>query len=72
MREEYIFINNKSRGNFFPFPHILEESKKEIWIACESSTTAIGINSFLKKFYPEYNSCLCNKATFMQLKAKCK
>ena len=38
----------------FPFEHVVKYDTKEVWIKCNSSITAIGIPSLVKKYYPGY------------------
>ena len=38
----------------FPFDHIVKYSTKEVLIKCNSSITAMGISSLVKKYYPGY------------------
>jgi hypothetical protein len=51
----------------FPFPHHIIEEKKQVWIVCSSSITAIGIPSLMKQYFPDYHPCLCNNDYFQQL-----
>lgn len=44
----------------FPLKHLVIEDKKEVWIECNSSVTAKGIPSLMKKYYPDYTACLCS------------
>ncbi|WP_193742746.1 MULTISPECIES: hypothetical protein [unclassified Prochlorococcus] len=53
-----------------PRNHIFVEEKKEIWILCESSITAMGIGAIMKRHYPEYKCCLCNRETFLSMGGK--
>ena len=50
--------------------HIFIEEKKEIWALCESSLAAMGIGATIKKSFPEYKLCLCNRETFLRLGGK--
>ncbi len=38
----------------FPFDHVVKYDTKEIWIVCDSVTTALGISSLVQKYYPGY------------------
>jgi hypothetical protein len=38
----------------FPLDHVVKYDTKEIWIACSSATTALGIPALVKKYYPGY------------------
>ena len=40
--------------------HLVDEDKKEIWVKCDSSITAMGISSLVKQYYPGYK---CKIAT---------
>ena len=51
-------------------PHIFNEEKKEIWVLCESSITAMGIGSYVRSAFPDYELCLCNRETFLRMGGK--
>lgn len=38
----------------FPFEHVVKYDTKEVWIACSSSITAMGISALVQKYYPGY------------------
>lgn len=38
----------------FPLNHVVKDNTKEIWVECNSSVTAMGISSLVKKYYPGY------------------
>ena len=38
----------------FPFDHVVKYDTKEVWIKCNSSTTAMGIPALVNKYYPGY------------------
>jgi hypothetical protein len=38
----------------FPFDHVVKYDTKEVWIKCDSVTTALGIPELVKKYYPGY------------------
>ena len=60
--------NDNSEGSVSFFrPHLVIEEKKEVWILCESSITAMGIGAMMKRSYPNYKSCLCNRETFLHI-----
>ena len=77
-------MNNSKRNRFYsrlrngklegrggiPRPHIFIEEKKEVWILCESSITAMGIGAIMKKQFPDYKCCLCNREIFLRLGGK--
>ena len=46
--------------NDFPLKHHIIEDKKEVWIVCNSSITAKGIPTLMKKHFPDYTACLCS------------
>ena len=68
----YLRLRNgklEGRGGV-PRPHIFDEEKKEIWVLCESSITAMGIGSYVKSAFPQYKLCLCNRETFLRMGGK--
>ena len=50
--------------------HIFLEDKKEIWALCESSLAAMAIGARMKKSFPDYTLCLCNRETFLRMGGK--
>ena len=50
--------------------HIFLEEKKEVWVLCESSITAMGIGSYFRSAFPDYELCLCNRETFLRMGGK--
>ena len=50
--------------------HIFLEDKKEIWALCESHLAAMGISAVMKKSFPQYKLCLCNRETFLRMGGK--
>ena len=40
----------------FPFEHVLKYDTKEVWIKCQSSTTAMGLTTLVDKYYPGYKA----------------
>nr|HAD51504.1 hypothetical protein [Algoriphagus sp.] len=57
--------------NGFPFPHIVLEDKKQVWIYIASGfPTTLAVPIFMKRSYPNYETCLCNKETFIRLGGK--
>ena len=50
--------------------HIFLEDKKEIWALCESHLAAMAISARMKKSFPNYTLCLCNRKTFLSLRGK--
>ena len=66
MRKNYPRLRNgKLEGGGLFRPHIFIEEKKEIWVLCESSITAMGIGSYVSSAFPDYKLCLCNRKTFL-------
>ena len=66
-----ILKNGKSEGRgVVPRPHIFNADKKEIWVLCESSITAMGIGSYVRNAFPDYQLCLCNRKTFLSMGGK--
>ena len=62
--------NGKLEGGSLPSNYIFLEEKKEIWVLCESSITAMGIRASIKSSFPDYELCLCNRETFLRLGGK--
>ena len=52
----------------FPLPHIVKCDIKEVWVVCNSSITAKGIPTLMKKYFPDYTACLCSSDYFEKLK----
>ena len=50
--------------------HIFLEEKKEIWALCTGSLSAMGISARMKKSFPQYKLCLCNRETFLRMGGK--
>ena len=62
--------NGKLEGGSLPRNHIFIEEKKEVWVLCESSISAMGIGAVMRRSFPEYKLCLCNRETFLRLGGK--
>ena len=62
--------NGKLGGGGLPSTHIFNEQKKQIWVLCESSLTAMGIGKYCKGAFPDYELCLCNRETYLRLGGK--
>ena len=45
----------------FPYEHVLKYDAKEVWVACSSVTTALGIPALVEKYYPGYKGCVGSK-----------
>jgi hypothetical protein len=52
----------------FPLDHIVKYDTKEVWIKCDSSTTAMGIPALIKKYYPGYVGRIATQEHLDQLK----
>ena len=55
------------KKNKFPLPHIVLEEKKEVWILCNSSITAMGIPTLVKQYYPGYIGHIASEEHFKQI-----
>ena len=62
-------IGNSSMRKQYP-THIFLEEKKEIWALFESSIAAMAISARMKKSFPDYELCLCNRETFLRMGGK--
>ena len=62
--------NGKLEGGGIPLSHIFDEEKKQIWALCTSSLSAMAISKRLKASFPEYEVCLCNRETFLNMGGK--
>ena len=47
--------------------HIFLEEKKEIWVLCTSSLSAMAISKRMKESFPQYTLNLCNCETFLKM-----
>tara|TARA_E500000331_G_scaffold198957_1_gene191111 strand:+ start:81 stop:263 length:183 start_codon:yes stop_codon:yes gene_type:complete len=57
--------------NRFNYPtHIFLEEEKEIWALCTSSLGSMAISARMKKSFPDYTLCLCNRETFLRMGGK--
>jgi len=52
----------------FPLEHVVKYDTKEVWIKCNSSTTAMGILELVKKYYPGYTGHVAGADYLEQLK----
>ena len=52
----------------FPFQHVVKYDTKEVWIKCDSSTTAMGISALVKKYYPGYTGNIASEEYLEELK----
>ena len=62
--------NGKLEGGGLFRPHIFIEEKKQIWVLCESHITAMGIGSYVRSAFPDYELCLCRRETFLKMGGK--
>ena len=62
-------IGSSSMRKTYP-THIFLEEKKEIWALCTSSLSAMAISARMKKSFPDYELCLCNRETFIKMGGK--
>ena len=62
-------VGSSSMRKQYP-THIFLEDKKEIWALCTSSLGAMAIGARMKKSFPQYKLCLCNRKTFLSLGGK--
>ena len=62
-------VGSSSMRKKYP-THIFLEDKKEIWALCTSSLSAMAISARMKKSFPDYTLCLCNRETFLRLGGK--
>ena len=47
--------------------HIVNEETKEVLVRCDSAITAMGISSWVKKYYPGYTAKIVSKEFFEPL-----
>ena len=52
----------------FPFDHVVKCDTKEVWIKCNSSTTAMAIPALVNKFYPGYIGHIASEEYLEELK----
>ena len=45
----------------FPLEHVVKCDTKEVWVACSSVTTALGIPALVEKYYPGYRGHIGSK-----------
>ena len=62
-------VGSSSMRKQYP-THIFLEDKKEIWALCTSSLSAMAISARMKKSFPQYTLCLCNRETFLRMGGK--
>ena len=55
------------RKSKFPFPHVVIEEKKEVWVRIDSSVTAIGIPALVKQNFPGYTGHIASEDYFKEL-----
>ena len=54
--------------NKFPLEHVIKYDTKEVWIKCNSSITAMGIQALVNKFYPGYSGYIASADYLEELK----
>jgi len=52
----------------FPFEHVLKYDTKEVWIKCDSVTTALGIPALVNKYYPGYTGRIASEDYLRELR----
>jgi len=52
----------------FPLEHLIKYDTKEVWVICDSATTAMGIPAIVEKFYPGYKGKIASRESFEKLK----
>ena len=62
--------NGKLEGGLLPRNHIIIEEKKEVWVLCESSISAMGIGALMKRSFPQYKLCLCDRENSLRMGGK--
>ena len=55
------------RKSKFPFPHVVIEEKKEVWVRIDSSVTAIGMPALVKQYFPGYTGHIASEDYFKEL-----
>jgi hypothetical protein len=54
----------------FPFDYVVKYDTKQVWIVCESSITAMGIQSLVDKYFPGYTGHIASQEYLNTLKQK--
>ena len=54
----------------FPLEHVVKVDTKEVWIKCNSSTTAMGIPALVSKYYPGYIGHIASDEYLKELKSQ--
>ena len=52
----------------FPFEHVLKYDTKEVWIKCNSVTTAVGLPALVNQYYPGYKAKIATEKHLEQLR----
>jgi len=52
----------------FPLEHVVKYDTQEVWIKCDSSTTAMGISALVNKYYPGYTGRIGTEEHLRKLK----
>ncbi len=55
------------RKSELPFPHVVLEEKKEVWIRIDSSVTAMGIPALMQQYFPGYTGHIASDDYFKKL-----
>jgi len=69
MKKNKKVVGSSSMRKQYP-THIFKEEEKEIWCLCTSSLAAMAISARMKKSFPQYKLCLCNRETFLRMGGK--
>ena len=49
-------------------PHIVKDETKEVLVVCDSAITAMGLESWGKKYYPGYRVRIISKKFFEEFR----
>lgn len=52
----------------FPFEHVLKYDTKEVWVKCDSATTALAIPALVNKYYPGYTAKIATEEYLSKLR----
>jgi len=52
----------------FPFEHVVKYDTQEVWVKCDSSTTAMGLPTLVNQYYPGYKAKIATKEYLDQLR----
>jgi len=49
----------------------VNEEKKQVWVYVESGfPTTLAVPILMKRYYPNYETCLCRRQTFLKIGGK--